>query len=111
MHTIKKVDSESSKVSNSHILLNSNGEVVDWYDKIHLFEVNIPGKVHLQESKWTQAGKSPSKVTQTPIGKLALSICYDLRFPLLSHYRFSEQADLLTFSSAFTVPTGEAGHW
>ena len=109
MHTF---DTDSDKVKNSHILLNDSGEIVDWYDKIHLFEVNIPGKVQLKESNWTKAGDSPSKISSSPIGKLALGICYDVRFPKLSNfYRFSEGAEILTFPSAFTVPTGEAGHW
>ena len=109
MHTFDEV---SGKTKNSHILLNQSGEVVDWYDKIHLFEVDIPGKVQLKESNWTKAGESPSKINTSPIGKLALGICYDVRFPMLSNfYRFQGNSEILTFPSAFTVPTGDAGHW
>lgn len=92
--------------------MNQNGEIVDWYNKIHLFEVDIPGKVKLQESQWTNPGSTISKVTESPLGRLALGICYDVRFPWMStRHRFDLGAEILTFPSAFTVPTGEAGHW
>lgn len=81
--------------------------------------------VGLKESNWTLAGEKLSEIIATPVGNLALSICYDLRFPHLSHEYCKRGANVLTFprywkkfkndrknghSSAFTVPTGKA-HW
>ncbi|CAB4055221.1 NIT1 [Lepeophtheirus salmonis] len=79
-------------ISNTHLIINSEGKLVSEYRKLHLFDVNIPGRVSLQESKYVLPGKTSST------GSVQL-------FNWTPH-----NSDILTFPSAFTVPTGEA-HW
>ncbi|XP_040563266.1 LOW QUALITY PROTEIN: nitrilase and fragile histidine triad fusion protein NitFhit [Lepeophtheirus salmonis] len=99
-------------ISNTHLIINSEGKLVSEYRKLHLFDVNIPGRVSLQESKYVLPGKHlPPAPFNSSIGRVGLSICYDLRFPEIALYlRQAHNSDILTFPSAFTVPTGEA-HW
>ncbi|MBI4031535.1 MAG: carbon-nitrogen hydrolase family protein [Proteobacteria bacterium] len=105
--TIKLSD---SKVANRSFLIDDTGAVVVRYDKIHLFDVDLPtGETH-RESDVVQAGRR-AVATQTPWGKMGLSICYDLRFAYL-YRKLAQQgsAKILTVPAAFTVPTGKA-HW
>jgi deaminated glutathione amidase len=97
------------KVTNSSILVDSYGEVQARYDKMHLFDVQIPGSRSYKESGTVEPGKNPVTVP-TPWGRIGLSICYDLRFP--EYYRRLSQkgAEIIFIPSAFTVPTGRA-HW
>lgn len=81
------------------------------YRKSHLFDVELPEKgVSLKESAFTIPGPSLIAPVQTPIGKVGLGICYDLRFPELSLALQRHGAEILTYPSAFTVATG-AAHW
>ncbi|MEQ2242454.1 Nitrilase [Ilyodon furcidens] len=81
------------------------------YRKSHLFDVELPEKgVSLKESAFTIPGASLVPPVQTPIGKVGLGVCYDLRFPELSLALQRHGADILTYPSAFTVATG-AAHW
>ncbi|KAM9827802.1 deaminated glutathione amidase [Neosynchiropus ocellatus] len=99
------------RIYNSHILINDKGEVVSVYRKAHLFDVELPEKgVSLKESAFTIPGPSLMPPIQTPIGKVGLGICYDIRFPELSCALQRKGAEILTFPSAFTVATG-AAHW
>ncbi|XP_008318932.1 deaminated glutathione amidase [Cynoglossus semilaevis] len=99
------------RIYNSHIIINDKGDIVSVYRKSHLFDVEIPEKgVSLKESAFTIPGHSLSSPVQTPIGNVALGICYDLRFPELSLALQKHGADILTYPSAFTVATG-AAHW
>jgi predicted amidohydrolase len=80
------------------------------YDKMHLFDVDIPGKTEsYRESKNTAPGTRPVLVP-TPAGLLGLSVCYDMRFPELYRQLSAAGAQWFTMPSAFTVPTGRA-HW
>jgi predicted amidohydrolase len=74
-----------------------------------LFDVDLPTGESWRESAAYQPGKE-SIIASTPIGKLGLSICYDLRFPALYQALSAAGADILAVPAAFTVPTGEA-HW
>jgi len=94
-------------IGNAHVLIDDGGIIKQKYRKIHLFDAPVVG---LKESNWTLAGEKLSNIIATPVGNLALSICYDLRFPHLSHEYRKRGANVLTFPSAFTVPTGQA-HW
>jgi predicted amidohydrolase len=100
------------RVYNAHLILDSDGIVKARYDKRHLFDVSIPSQgVELRESKSTAPGTVTSVVCDSPVGRLGLSICYDVRFP--EHYASLVQkhdAQILLVPSAFTVPTG-AAHW
>ena len=98
------------KVSAACLVMNAQGERVARYDKIHLFDVDIPGKEEsYRESATIDAGATPV-VVDTPLGRLGLAVCYDMRFPELCRQYARQDAQLLSFPAAFTVPTGQA-HW
>jgi len=89
---------------------DASGVCVARYDKIHLFDVNLPNRdENYRESANTTAGKSPVLV-DTPWGRLGLAVCYDLRFPELFRHLCSEGMEILALPAAFTGSTGEA-HW
>lgn len=91
-------------------VLGGDGESLAYYDKIHLFDVSVSdAQGNYEESRLFEAGDKPT-VVQTPLGKIGLSICYDLRFPELYRYYAQQNAPLITVPSAFTYATGEA-HW
>ncbi|KAK5858637.1 hypothetical protein PBY51_002762 [Eleginops maclovinus] len=99
------------RIYNSHIIINDKGDIISVYRKSHLFDVELPEKgVSLKESAFTIPGPYLLSPVQTPIGKVGLGICYDLRFPELSLALQRQGADILTYPSAFTVATG-AAHW
>ncbi|XP_028330115.1 deaminated glutathione amidase [Gouania willdenowi] len=99
------------RIYNSHVIINDKGDMVSVYRKSHLFDVELPEKgVSLKESSFTVPGPGIVSPVQTPIGKVGLGICYDLRFPDLSAALQRHGAEILTFPSAFTVATG-AAHW
>ncbi|XP_037615547.1 deaminated glutathione amidase [Sebastes umbrosus] len=99
------------RIYNSHIIINDKGDIISVYRKSHLFDVELPEKgVSLKESAFTIPGPSLVPPVQTPIGKVGLGICYDLRFPELSLALQRHGAEILTYPSAFTVATG-AAHW
>ncbi|XP_066284827.1 deaminated glutathione amidase-like isoform X1 [Branchiostoma lanceolatum] len=106
----KGSESDSSRVYNTHVMMNDQGAIVATYRKTHLFHVDIPGQVRLKETDWTIPGGEIVAPVPTPAGKVGLAICYDLRFPELCISLAQMGADILTFPSAFTQTTGMA-HW
>ena len=107
--TVIKGDSPA-RVSNASLLIDSDGHRVARYDKIHLFDVTIPGRnEQYLESKHVTPG-SKVVLADTPLGKLGLSVCYDMRFPELYRELVARGAEWLCMPAAFTVPTGRA-HW
>ncbi|KAF9170561.1 Nitrilase [Mortierella sp. AD010] len=98
------------KLYNTHVVINDQGSIIESYRKIHLFDVDIPNGPRLMESQNTVAGDKLVAPVSTPVGKVGLGICYDLRFPELALGLRRQGAEILTFPSAFTVKTGEA-HW
>ncbi|XP_076145003.1 deaminated glutathione amidase isoform X1 [Alosa pseudoharengus] len=99
------------RIYNSHIILNDQGDIVSVYRKGHLFDVELAEKgVSLKESSFTNPGTTLVPPVQTPIGKVGLAVCYDLRFPEHSLALLRHGAEILTYPSAFTVATGIA-HW
>jgi deaminated glutathione amidase len=99
-----------TRVANSSLLIDAAGKRVARYDKIHLFDVTIPGREEqYRESTHVTAGRKPV-IADTPVGKLGLSVCYDMRFPELYRELVSRGAEWLAMPAAFTVPTGRA-HW
>ena len=99
-----------SRVANTSLLIDDHGKRVARYDKIHLFDVTIPGRdEQYRESTHVTPGREPV-VADTPVGKLGLSVCYDMRFPELYRELVSRGAEWLAIPAAFTVPTGRA-HW
>lgn len=97
------------KAANRCYLFSSSGEKVVSYDKIHMFDVDIPGDKKYRESNSYEAGNKVVAVL-TPFGKVGLSICYDLRFPYLYRALAHAGAEILTVPAAFTHVTGKA-HW
>lgn len=102
--------SDDGKAFNAHIVINDKGDIVSVYHKVHLFNLEIPNVVRLIESEFSIAGQKLQPPCQTPVGKVGLGICYDVRFPEMSIALAKSGADILTFPSAFTVPTG-MDHW
>ncbi len=107
--TVIKGDS-ARRVSNTSLLIDAQGKRVARYDKIHLFDVAIPGRneQYLESTHVTPGRKVV--VADTPVGRLGLSVCYDMRFPELYRELVTRGAQWLAMPAAFTVPTGRA-HW
>ncbi|XP_028799413.1 nitrilase-like protein 2 [Neltuma alba] len=102
--------SDDDHLCNTHVLVDDTGKIRSSYRKIHLFDVDVPGGRVYKESKFTEAGKDIVAV-DSPIGRLGLTVCYDLRFPeLYQLLRFQHEAQVLLVPSAFTKETGQA-HW
>lgn len=101
---------EDGKVANRGFVIDRDGRVRATYDKIHLFDVDLPTGESWRESNVYSAGSGVVLVNGTPIGKLGLTICYDLRFPGLFAQLAEADADVIAVPAAFTVPTGKA-HW
>ena len=98
------------RVANTSLLYDGAGKRVARYDKIHLFDVTVPGRnERYLESKHVTPGESVV-VADTPVGRLGMSVCYDMRFPELYRALVSRGAEWLAMPAAFTVPTGLA-HW
>jgi deaminated glutathione amidase len=107
--TVIKGDS-ARRVSNTSLLIDAQGKRVARYDKIHLFDVAIPGRnEQYLESTYVTPGRKVV-VADTPVGRLGLSVCYDMRFPELYRELVARGAQWLAMPAAFTVPTGRA-HW
>jgi len=101
-------DDGERRVNRSHIIA-ADGSIVARYDKIHMFDVTLPSGENWQESA-AYAGGDTLAVVDTPLGRLGLSVCYDLRFPELYRTLVDRGATLIAIPAAFTVSTGEA-HW
>lgn len=103
------VRASENKLFNRSFLFGREGELLATYDKIHLFDVQLPtGETH-RESEIMQAGEQ-AVVAATPFAKLGMSICYDLRFSHLYRDMAKHGAEIMLIPAAFTVPTGKA-HW
>lgn len=101
---------EAGKLVNRGFVIDGAGEVRARYDKIHLFDVDLPTGESWRESAMYDAGGEAVIVADTPVGKLGLTICYDLRFPELFQRLSEAGAEVIAVPAAFTVPTGRA-HW
>ena len=101
---------DDGKVANRAFVIDREGEIRATYDKLHLFDVDLPTGESWRESNVYSAGKGVVLVNGTPVGKLGLTICYDLRFPGLFARLAESDADVIAVPAAFTVPTGKA-HW
>ncbi|KAJ9161042.1 Carbon-nitrogen hydrolase [Coniochaeta hoffmannii] len=99
-----------NKVKNTVLWIDERGSITQRYQKLHLFDVDIKGGPVLKESDSVEKGDRILAPFQTPLGRVASTICFDLRFPEISLALSHQGCDILTFPSAFTVPTGKA-HW
>lgn len=97
------------RIANRSFLINSDGDITTTYDKIHMFDVDLPGAESYHESKNYAPGEH-AVLADLPWGKAGFSICYDLRFPTLYRKLAHAGAGILLVPAAFTRQTGRA-HW
>jgi nitrilase len=109
--TIPLACDKPDKVRSACLLYNPQGELVARYDKIHLFDVSLGDAPEDQyhESETFDAGKHVV-VADTPLGRIGLAVCYDLRFPELFRAMHQQNVEIIVLPSAFTAMTGRA-HW
>ncbi|MCJ1483379.1 Carbon-nitrogen hydrolase [Schaereria dolodes] len=98
------------KVKNTLLWIDEQGQIVQRYQKLHLFDVDIEGGPVLKESKSVEKGAEIVPPFDTSVGRVGLTICFDLRFPEINLALKRQNAQIITYPSAFTVPTGKA-HW
>ncbi|MDE2383107.1 MAG: carbon-nitrogen hydrolase family protein [Alphaproteobacteria bacterium] len=101
--------SESGLALNRSLIFAPDGRIAASYDKVHLFDVDLPNGDKYRESEAYQGGKD-AVVVDLPFCALGLAICYDVRFPALFNTLANAGANVLVAPAAFTVPTGQA-HW
>lgn len=102
---------DSNKVYNTAVLIAPSGEELLRYQKVHLFDVNLPDGNTYQESSTVMAGKQLPQVYKSPtLGNIGLSVCYDVRFPELYRHLSYNGAEILFVPAAFTAYTGK-DHW
>ncbi|WP_294310074.1 carbon-nitrogen hydrolase family protein [uncultured Sphingomonas sp.] len=97
------------RLANRGYVIDDRGDIRARYDKMHLFDVDLPSGESWRESASYAPGEQ-AVVVDTPVGRLGLAICYDLRFPALFAALTEAGATILSVPAAFTRPTG-AAHW
>ncbi len=97
------------RAANRSLLIDDKGAIVARYDKLHVFDVDLPNGERYRESATVRPGDGAA-VADTPWGRLGLTICYDIRFPHLHRQLAQAGASMIAVPAAFTAPTGEA-HW
>lgn len=102
-------DDSGERRVNRSLVIAPDGNVAARYDKIHMFDVDLPNGESWRESALYEGG-SQLELVDTPVGRLGLTICYDLRFPELYGALVAGGATAIAIPAAFTVPTG-AAHW
>ena len=105
-----KTDNDSNRVAAASLVFDEAGRFVARYDKIHLFDVDIPDREESYRESATIAPGSGTTVFPGPIGHIGMSVCYDVRFPELFRDLQAQGAEMFTVPAAFTAPTGRA-HW
>ena len=96
-------------IYNTSFVFNNQGEIIGFHRKMHLFDIDVPGKITFKESDTLKSGNNIT-VVDTDLGKIGIGICYDIRFPELSRIMALKGADILVFPGAFNMTTGPA-HW
>ncbi len=105
------VPATPDKFYNTALLISPSGQELARYQKVHLFDVNLPDGNTYRESETVMAGQELPKVYASPeLGNLGLSVCYDVRFPELYRYLSKQGAEVLFVPAAFTAYTGK-DHW
>jgi predicted amidohydrolase len=102
------VAAEHGRWANRSFLIDAQGEIVVRYDKIHMFDVDLASGESWRESNAYEAGSEVVIAEDTPVGRLGLTICYDIRFPALFEALGRRKCDVIAIPAAFTVPTGAA---
>lgn len=106
---VKSGVDDDARAANRSLLIDDRGEVVAAYDKLHVFDVDLPTGERWRESEAVRPGDA-AVVADTPWGRLGLTVCYDIRFPHLFRALAGAGAAMIAVPAAFTVPTGTA-HW
>ncbi|RIV90671.1 carbon-nitrogen hydrolase family protein [Aurantiacibacter xanthus] len=101
---------EDERWANRSLVIDDRGEIRARYDKIHMFDVSLASGESWRESAQYAPGERVVVVPDTPVGRLGLAVCYDIRFPALFEALGRERCDCIAIPAAFTVPTGNA-HW
>lgn len=101
---------DDGRWANRSLVISAEGAIVSRYDKIHMFDVELATGESWRESSAYAPGGQVGVVENTPVGRLGLAICYDIRFPALFEELGQQRCDMIAIPAAFTVPTGEA-HW
>ena len=101
---------DDGRWANRSLVFDAGGEVAGRYDKIHMFDVELDTGETWRESAAYAPGEEVVTISGTPLGKLGLTICYDIRFPALFEELGRQRCDAIAIPAAFTVPTGQA-HW
>ena len=97
------------RAANRSLLVDSSGAITARYDKLHVFDVDLPNGERYRESATVRPGDR-AVAADTPWGRLGLTVCYDIRFPHLHRQLAKAGASMIAIPAAFTAPTGEA-HW
>jgi omega-amidase len=100
---------DNNKLYNSSFIFNRNGEIIGSHRKMHLFDIDIPGKIIFKESETLSPGNQIT-VVDTEFCKIGVAICYDMRFPELLRVMTLKGAELVVIPGAFNMTTGPA-HW
>ncbi|KAL8695096.1 MAG: hypothetical protein Q9218_000374 [Villophora microphyllina] len=108
--SIPEYETSSKKYFNTSLMFNPKGELIATHRKVHLFDIDIPGKITFKESEILSAGNKVTLVDLPEYGRIALAICYDIRFPELATIAARKQSFLLLYPGAFNLTTG-ALHW
>lgn len=98
---------DGDKLYNSSFIFNRNGEIIGSHRKMHLFDIDIPGKISFKE---TLSAGNQITLIDTELCKIGVAICYDIRFPELSRLMALKGAELIVIPGAFNMTTGPA-HW
>lgn len=108
--SIPEYETSSKKYYNTSLTFNPKGELVATHRKVHLFDIDIPGKITFKESEVLTAGDKVTLVDIPEYGRIAVAICYDIRFPELAMIAARHNAFLLLYPGAFNLTTGKL-HW
>jgi predicted amidohydrolase len=101
---------EGARYANRSFVIDPSGAIRARYDKLHMFDVDLATGESWRESNAYAPGEALGVVEGTPLGRLGLAICYDVRFPALFEALGRAACDAIAIPAAFTVPTGKA-HW
>lgn len=108
--SIPELDESSGKYYNTSLIFNTKGKLLATHRKVHLFDIDIPGKIRFKESEVLSPGNKVTIVDLPEYGKIAIAICYDIRFPELAMIAARKDCFALIYPGAFNTTTGPL-HW
>mmetsp|Transcript_12252 Transcript_12252/g.10555 ORF Transcript_12252/g.10555 Transcript_12252/m.10555 type:complete len:133 (+) Transcript_12252:159-557(+) len=102
-------EKEGDFIYNTSLVFDRTGQVIGKHRKVHLFDIDIPGKITFKESEYLKPGNQIT-IVDTEYGKIGIAICYDMRFPELALLMSKKGAKMLVYSGCFNQTTGPL-HW